>query len=138
MADTIFNSFLEYVGDGTMDMDNDTFKAALVEDSYTIDATDTQWSEISANEVSGTGYTAGGKALTNVSWSQTAGTLTFDADDVSWTGASFTARYMVVYNDTASNDELVCLFDFGSNQTVTASTFTYSFNASGIFTIAQA
>jgi len=135
MADTIFNSWLENHGDGTMDMDSDTFKAALLDDGYTIDATDVQWSEVSANEVSGTGYTAGGKALTGVTWTQTDGTLTFDADDVAWTGATFTARYMVIYDDTATNDEMVCVMDFGSNQTVTASTFTYSFHASGIITI---
>jgi hypothetical protein len=123
------------MGDGSMDMDSDTFKAVLLADTYTPSAAHTQLSDISAHEISGTGYTAGGATLTSVTWSQAAGVLTFDADNPQWTGASFTARYMAIYDDTAANNELVCLFDFGSNQTVTASTFTFTFNASGIITI---
>ena len=139
MADTIFNSFLEAVGDGTHDMDNDTFKICLLTDSYSIDATDTQYSDLTNEVANGNGYTTGGVTLTGVTWTQTSGTLTFDSTMApAWTSASFTARYAVIYNDTATNDELVCLIDFGENKVVSSGTFTINFNASGIFTIAQA
>lgn len=137
MADTIFNSFLEAVGDGTHDMDNDTFKICLLTSTYTIDATDTQYTDLTNEVANGNGYTTGGADLTSVEWAQTTGTLKFDAANVSWTSASFTARYAVIYNDTATNDELVCLIDFDEDKTVTSGTFTISFNEAGIFTIAQ-
>jgi hypothetical protein len=138
MADVIFNDFLEKMADGTHDMDNDTFYIMLLTDSYTIDKTDTVLADISGEVANGDGYTTGGKALTNVTWSQSSGTLTFDADDPSWSASTITSRYAVIYNYTATNKNLVCLKDFGSNKTSTNGAFTINFNASGIFTIAEA
>jgi len=138
MADLIYNSFTEYIGDGTIDMDNDTFKAALLDDGHTPSAAHTHYTDVSGDELAnGNGYTTGGATLANVSWGQTGGTATFDADDPSWTEASFTARYAVIYSDTAGNDELVCLIDFSENKTVSNGTFTIQFNESGIFTLAK-
>ena len=138
MADTVFNSFTEGIGDGTFDLDNDTFYCALVADTYTIDATDIIWGEISANDIVGSGYTADGKALTSVTWTRSGGTTTFDAADPSWTSATIESMYAVIYKSGTANglvNPLVCLKDFGSNQSVTSGTFTVQFNASGILTV---
>ncbi len=141
MADTIFNSFLEAVGDGTHDMDGDTFYIQLHTSSYTIDATDAVLTDLNNEVANGNGYATGGIALTPVTWTQTTGTLKFDSTMApAWTSASFTARHAVIYNQstTEATDPLVCLLDFGEDKVVTNGTFTINFNTSGIFTIAQA
>ena len=138
MADLIFNDFLEKVGDGTHDMDDDTFYIALYTSSYTPDATDAVLADLSAEVANGNGYTTGGKALTGVTWAQTAGTLKFDADDASWTTSTITARYAIIYNYTATNKNLVCLKDFGSDQASSNGTFTVQFNANGILDMTEA
>ncbi len=90
-----------------IDFDTDTIKVALLTNVYAPDATsDEFWSDISANEVSGNGYTAGGEALTakTVTVNGT-GVVTFDAADVVWFegAAGFTnARYPVFYKDTGT------------------------------------
>lgn len=137
MADMIFNSFKEGIADGTFDLDGDTLKIALFTSSYTPDATDIVFADLSS-EVSGTGYTAGGATLASPTWNRSGGTATLDAADPQWTTASFTARYAVVYKSGTANalvNPLICLLDFGSDKTVTSGTFTVSFNASGILTL---
>ncbi len=135
MADIIYNSFKEYLGDGTVDMDDDVFKIALLTSDYTPDAAHTSYSDISADEVSGDGYTAGGATLAGVSWTSADGTATFDADDPEWTSATFTARYAAIYDYTAANDALVKLFDFGGDKSVSNGTFSIQFNESGVITL---
>ena len=138
MADFIYNKFAEYMGDGTIDMDNDTFKIILLDDGHTPDATDTVYANVSGDELAtASGYTAGGATLASVTWTEAAGTVTFDAANPAWTASTFTARYAVIYSDTAASDELVCLIDFTENKSVSGGTFTIQFNDSGIFTIAQ-
>lgn len=138
MADDIYPSFKEYMADGTIDLDGDTFKIALLNNTHTYASTDAVWADVSAEEASGTGYTTGGAALTSVTWTRSGDTVTFDAADAAWTTASFTARYAVIYDDTVTTpvaDPLVCFIDFGADKTVTAGTFTVQFNASGIFSL---
>jgi len=136
MADLIYNKFKEYMADGTMDLDNDAFKIMLTTSTYTPAATHSVKADVT-NEISGTGYTAGGATLQNVTWTESSGTVTLDATDVSWTSATFTARYAVIYDDTPASplDPLVCLIDFGTDKSVTAGTFTIQFHANGIFTL---
>ena len=136
MADLIYNKFKEYMADGTMDLDNDTFKIMLTTSTYTPAATHSVKADVT-NEISGDGYTAGGATLQNVTWTESSGTVTLDATDVSWTSATFTARYAVIYDDTPASplDPLVCLIDFGTDKSVTAGTFTIQFHANGIFTL---
>ena len=115
-----------------------TFKIALIRASQTgtYDATTTSYSTLTGNsdEVTGTGYTAGGETLTNIDPTTSGTTGYTDFADVSWTSATFTAAGAIIYNDTASGDPAVCVLDFGGNQTVTASTFTVQFPAAGAST----
>jgi hypothetical protein len=103
----------------------DTFKIALYTSSATIDATTTVYT--TTNEISGTGYTAGGNTLT-ISQSPTSGGTTayLSFADTNWTGASFTTRGALIYNATQGN-KAVAAFDFGSDKTVIAGTFTITF-----------
>jgi hypothetical protein len=103
----------------------DTFKLALYTDSATLDASTTAYS--ASNEVSGTGYTAGGGTLTNVT-PTTSGTTAFaDFDDLTFSAATITARGALIYNDTAAGDPAVVVLDFGADKTSTSGDFTIIF-----------
>lgn len=145
---TIYNKFLEYMADGTIDLDGDTFKVALVSSTYTPSAsTHTVYADITNELSTANGYTAGGATLGTVTWTESGGTVTFDAADASWTasGGSITARYAVIYDDTPSTPVAKPLVAYVLLDTTPAdvtatdgNTFTLSWNASGIFTLAAA
>jgi len=114
----------------------DTFKIALYTAAANIDANTTQYTTTS--EVVGTGYTAGGQVLTNlgVSLADAVGFATFA--NVVFTSSSITARGALIYNTTPSangtanttlTNAAVCVLDFGSDKTSTASNFTIIFPA---------
>ncbi|MFH1058924.1 MAG: hypothetical protein V1797_09650 [Pseudomonadota bacterium] len=136
MSDLIFNSFTRDIMNGNIDLDSHSLKVMLLSSAYTPNAAHAVKADLSG-EIAGTGYTAGGKALTSVTVGNSGGTTTFDAADVAWTGASFTARYAVIYDDTPTSpaDPLICLIDFGGDKTVSNGTFTIQFNAAGIITL---
>jgi len=79
------------------------------------------------NEISGTGYTATGKALTNIAPTSSGTTAYTDYADISWTSASFTANGCMIYNDTHASDAAVSHHYFGSDKTVSSGTFTVQF-----------
>jgi len=106
-----------------------TFYMALYTSSATLDATTTDYS--ATNEVSGTGYTAAGQALTNVN-PTTSGTTAFtDFADETWTTATITARGAMIYNTTTGGGtgttDSVIILDFGGDKTSTAGDFTVQF-----------
>lgn len=102
----------------------DTFKAALYTSAVTLSAATTTYS--STNEVSGTGYTAGGATLTRINPTTSGTTAYTDFADVSWTTATITAAGVGIYNSTDSN-KWVSAHDFGGNVSSTAGTFTVVF-----------
>lgn len=141
---TFYNKFKEYVADGTIDLDNDTFKVILVSSSYTPSAsTHTVYADITNELSTANGYTAGGATLGSVTWGESGGTATFDAADTQWTasGGSIAARYAVIYDDTPTSpaDPLVCYILLDTTPAdVTATdgnTLTLQWDASGIFTL---
>ena len=102
-----------------------TFNLALYTSSATLNATTTAYS--STNEVSGTNYTAKGAALTRIN-PTTSGTTAFtDFADLTFGTATVTARGCMIFNDTASGDPAVAVFDFGGDKTSTAGSFTITF-----------
>lgn len=139
MADVIYNGFKAKIMDGSIDLDTDTIKVALVTSSYTPDQDAHVFFSSVTNEVSGTGYTAGGASLANktVTQDNTDNEGVFDADDVSWTTATITARGAVVYKSTgtASTSPLICYIDFGADKVSTAGTFSIQWNAEGIINL---
>ena len=102
----------------------DTFKIALYTSSATLGASTTAYTV--SNEVSGTGYTAGGNTLTNVTPTSSGTTAFTDFADTTWSAATITARGALIYNSTES-DKAVCVLDFGSDKTSTAGNFTIVF-----------
>lgn len=137
----IYDSFLEFMGDNTIDMDGDTFKVALYTSASNA-ATITNGDKAAlTNEVANAnGYTTGGNTLASVTWSQTSGTVTFDSADTVWTasGGSIVSHFAVIYSDTSITDKLVAfslLDNTPGDITVTdGNTLTIQMNASGIFT----
>lgn len=106
----------------------DTFKVALYTSSASLGAATTAYS--GTNEVAnGNGYTTGGEALTSVTPTSSGTTAILDFADVSWTSATFVTRGMLIYNDTHGSNAAVAVWDFGSDQTVTAGTLTIQFPA---------
>jgi len=101
-----------------------TFKIALYTSSATLDASTTAYT--TSNEVVGTGYTAGGNTLTNVTPTSSGTTAFTDFADTTWSTATITARGALIYNSSASNKS-VCVLDFGSDKTSTAGNFTIVF-----------
>jgi len=90
------------------------------------------------NEVSGTGYTAGGAFLTSPTVAEATRVTTFDAADVSWASSTITARGAVLYDDAAANDPLIAFIDFGADKSSDNGTFTVQWSASGILTLTVA
>lgn len=106
-----------------VDLVNDSIKVGLVTASYTPNQdTHDEWADVSANEASGTGYTAGGKVLSSktMTYDSANNWWTFDAADLTWTSVSVSFRYAVIYDDTASGKPLLGYVDFGTTQTATA------------------
>lgn len=96
---TFYESFREYIGDGTFDMNSNTFVCTLHTSSYTPSASTHTVSANLTNEVANAnGYTTGGVTLASVVWTRTGGSVKFDANDAVWTasGGSITARYAVI------------------------------------------
>lgn len=131
------NSFVEALAEKKHDLSADTLKLMLTNSapiaSNTVKA---DLTEISA----GNGYTAGGSAVTITSSAQTAGLYKLVGNDVTVTasgGSIGPFRYVVLYNDTATNDELIGWWDYGSSITLLAGeTITIDLDASnGILTI---
>jgi hypothetical protein len=105
------------------------FKIALFTNSATLGSTTTAYA--ASNEVSGSGYSAGGNALTNTGVAKSTVTSYTDFSDTSWTSASFTARGCLIYNSSSilglTSNASVATIDFGGDKTVSSGTFTIQF-----------
>lgn len=145
MANLVYNSFKgRLLGDDSIistaiNLKTDTIKLSLHTSSYTPDADADEFFDDVDNEVGASGtYAAGGGTLTtSLSTDDTDDEGVFDATDASFTSATITARYAIIYKSTgvASTSPLICLIDFGSNVTSTAGTFSIVFAAEGILNL---
>tara|TARA_R100001377_G_scaffold27105_1_gene14580 strand:+ start:145 stop:615 length:471 start_codon:yes stop_codon:yes gene_type:complete len=105
-----------------------SFKIALYTSSASLGAATTAYS--STNESSGTGYSAGGEALTNVTPTTSSTTALTDFSDVTWTSSSVTARGAVIYNSSTaggSANRAVLVLNFGSDKASSSGDFTITF-----------
>jgi hypothetical protein len=127
MASLIYNSAPDEMARGDIDFDTDTFKAMLVTSSYTPNKDTHEFRDDVTNEVSGTGYTAGGVASAVTVTKDTANdNVTIQLGAVSWASSTITARGCVYYKSrggASSADELVCYADFGSDVSSSGGTF---------------
>lgn len=136
MASYQYTSYFNDLVKGNVDMDTDSFKVMLCTSTYTPSRNHTKRSDIT-NEVSGTGYTAGGNTATcTVSAIDTVN----NRQDVvlggtTWTTSTITARYAVYYKSrggASSADELIAINDFGADVITTAGTFTLNSSTSRV------
>jgi|TARA_Y100000114_G_scaffold156244_1_gene182816 hypothetical protein len=124
-------SFKVALLNGEMDFSSDTsqtFKIALFSSDATLDASTTAYS--TTNEVSGTGYTAGGETLTistNPTNTSTGTTAYLGFSDVTWTSSTLTARGALIYKYDNSTNPSVAVLDFGADKSSNASTFKVEF-----------
>lgn len=126
-----------FTGSTSVNWASDTIKVALLTNSYTPDrANDHVWSDISTNEVSGTGYTAGGATLTTPTTAEVSHVLSLKGDDSVWTVSTITARYAAIY-DTSLSNRLLGYVDFGIDVTSTAGTFTVAWPSGVLLTITK-
>ena len=117
-------SFKQELLTGTHDFTNstgNTFKIALYDNNASFTAATTAYT--ATNEVSGTGYTATGETLTNVTPTSSGTTAFTDFADVTWSSATITARGALIYNDTATGDPSVVVLDFGSDKSSSSGDF---------------
>jgi len=138
-----FEEFSLDLANGVHNLGSDTFKVALIDNTDTEPVAGTaepEWADdFSGNEVSGTGYTAGGTALTGVSTSEDAGVTTFDDTvNLTWSqnGAGPTNIYWaILYNDSAASKECVGFLDMGGPVSLQDGDVSITWNASGILTV---
>ena len=103
----------------------DTYKLALYDNSAAFTAATTAYTV--TNEVSGTGYSAGGGTLTNVTPTSSGTTAFIDFADLTFSTATITAYGALIYNSSAAGNPAVCILDFGADKTSTAGDFTIVF-----------
>ena len=139
MASFVYNTTLTKTYQGTFDWDAGTTKVALLTSSYTADKDAHDFfDDVSANEVSGTGYTAGGNTVVpTVTQDNVNDEVDIVLPGTSWASSTITARYAVYYRDTGvgSTSELIALIDFGSDVVTSNGTFTL---AQSTYTVSNA
>lgn len=144
MASKMYGQFLLKALNKEVDWDTDTIKVALVSSAYTPNQdTHDYYDDVVANEVSGTGYTAGGATLASktATYDSATNVIILDAADAVWASSTITARYAVVYDDSGATNAqkaLIGYVDFGSDQSSTNGNFTVTWDATGIVRITVA
>ncbi|MDL9944164.1 hypothetical protein QSJ19_00925 [Gordonia sp. ABSL11-1] len=139
----MYGLFLKSLANKEVDLDSDTLKVMLCTSSYTPNQDTHQYKSDVTNEITGTGYSAGGQTLTGVTvtYNAATNTLMLDANDPSWGSSTLTARYLVAYDDTpatAAAKPLICYWDFGQDEVSSSGNFTATISGSGLITITAA
>lgn len=139
MASFVYGNAIKAAFNKEIDFDSDTIKVMLLTSAYTPNQdTHDYLDDVVANEVTGTGYTAGGQALASktVTYDATTNTVKFDAADTTWASSSITARYALVYDDTPSTNAtkpLIALWDFTTDRASSNGDFIIRWGTNGLF-----
>ena len=133
-----FRAFVEAIGQKKLNLNTDQLNVLLTNTTPVV--TNSIYADISGTELAnGNGYVTGGQQVTNNTYTQTAGVGKLVGDDVTWTatGSMGPFRYVVLYDVTATNKDLIGWWDRGVSVTLVApDTFTSDFDQSaGILTI---
>lgn len=139
MPATVYLKAMTNLFNGEIDLTDNTIKVALLTNAYTPDQdTHEFFDDVNANEISVTGYTAGGATLSNKNIAEDTANnrSTFDnTANVTWTfTGTGTVRYVIIYKDTGtpSTSPLLYYDDLGSDTSRTDENFVYEPNASGM------
>lgn len=125
IVQTQTTSFKAELYQGIHDLTADTLKIALYTSFANLNADTTAYS--ATHEITGTGYTAGGKVVTNVTINSSGYTAYVSFDNVVWNPAAFTTRCALIYNSSKANRSIAVL-DFGSDKSC-SNTFTVTLPA---------
>lgn len=139
------NNIIAALGTTNLDIDLESeteIKAALYTNSVVpdFDASTTNAaygaSVWASNEVSGTGYTAGGVLLTTTTLTGSSGVMTFDSADPSWSSSTITnARGVLIYNNVLSPKSAIVLVNLGADYSTSNGTLLVTVSASGWFNV---
>jgi hypothetical protein len=124
IVQTQTTSFKTELYEGIHDLIDDTIKIALFNGNANLVASTTVYS--TNEEVTGTGYTAGGNTLTGATVRSSGTTAYVSFDNTTWSGASFTCRGALIYNSSKA-DRSVAILNFGSDKIVANGTLTIEF-----------
>lgn len=124
------NTFKQELLGGVHDLDTDSLKIALIKASPTgdYDASTTNYSDLGADEATGTNYSAGGQALDSATITLSGTTAFVDFADEVFTNLTISADGALIYNTSQAN-KAIAVFNFGSTVTSTAGDFTVIFPA---------
>jgi hypothetical protein len=137
----LYGLFFKSLCNKEIDLDTDTIKFMMTTSSYTPDQDTHQYKSSVTNEVTGTGWAAGGVTVGSVAVTYDTATnvLKIDAADISESGVTVAnARYGVLYDSSPASDAtrpLIAYVDFDGNQSATAGSVAITWNASGIATV---
>lgn len=141
MFSFLFNEGKLGLLNGSIDLLVDTIKVALVGSGYTADKDAHEFFDGVTNEVTGIGYTAGGKVIDNleVAKDNANDRAALHGDDVVWSLATFTARAAVIYKATgsAATSPLIAFMDFGEDKIMSGEDFSLNWNSEGILYLAE-
>ena len=124
IVQTQTTSFKAELYEGIHDLIDDTIKIALFNANADLTASTTVYS--TNQEVTGTGYTAGGNTLTGATVRSSGTTAYVSFDNTTWSSASFTCRGALIYNSSKANRS-VAILNFGSDKIVANGTLTIEF-----------
>lgn len=137
MASVIYNEYKKEVG--KIDWETDIFKVLLVDSGYIVDIVAHSNLDDVTNEVSGTGYTAGGKLLANktITRDDTQNWSVYDADDSIWPNSTITARAAIIYLDTGTpaTSTLLTFADLVVDKSSNGGDFVVQWHTEGVFKI---
>jgi len=148
---SLYDTFREFLGDGSIDMDDDEFYMALFLSTSNCndDTVGDEYGDLTNEHASQYGYTTGGFHITNTisnanQWLRSVATVKFDSDDAVWnaSGGSIVCRYAVIYDTTPAatpTDPLVCWTTLDNTPldvtVTTGNSLTVTIHANGIFTL---
>lgn len=140
---TLFHETVSAIGLKKVNLSADTFKAMLTT-SAPNQGTWTVKTDVTGEIAATGGYTTGGKNLTTVAWAETGaglGVWRFTCDDISWiaSGAAIpTHQYLVIYDDTATNKDLIGFVNRGTSDVIAdGNTRTWDVGSSGLFEVSM-
>lgn len=133
----VYGLACESLGEALFDFTADEIKVMLTTSSYVPNPDTHKYKSSITNEITGTGYTAGGQALANLAWTynSTANRMELTADPSVWDPATFTCRYAVIYKNNggvAATSPLLSYLDFGTDQAPVAVPFTINWDSTGV------
>ncbi len=142
MASVLYNTFFYDALLGLIDWDTEDIRVALVDDGYTPEKDDTQWTsgkDPFDSEVVGSAYTAGGEQLASpaATIDTTNDVVLIDAADKVWQTSTITAKAAVVYNSSHTGKNLIACFEFTENKSSANGDFEIQWNASGLIALSQ-